>query len=121
MSCMWNEIGGRESKKIGDFGNDFKENAHVYAKEKNCVYRLVVTFSHPVTGKEETIVSERYSSNVEAYLKEGCVNVHYSEKGEHWVEIWNSSEGERKKKRMKEFMDYIKLLSTTVTTEEYSA
>lgn len=69
------------------FGREFKENAHVYAKEKNCVYRIVVTFSHPVTGKEETIVSERYSGNVEAYLKEGCVNVHYSEKGEYWIEI----------------------------------
>ncbi len=69
------------------FGREVKENAHIYVSEKNCVYRLVVVFSHPVTGKEETIVSERYSSNVEAYLKEGCVNVHYSEKGEHWVEI----------------------------------
>ena len=47
----------------------------------------MVAFTYPVTGKEETIVSERYSSNVEAYLKEGYVNVHYSENGEYWVEI----------------------------------
>lgn len=69
------------------FGREFKERDHVYVEEKNCVYRIVVTFSHPVTGKEETIVSERYSSNVEEYLKEGCVNVHYSGDGEYWIEI----------------------------------
>ena len=69
------------------FGREFRENANICAMGKNCVFRMEVSFSHPVTGKEETIVSERYSRNVEEYLKEGCVKVHYSEKGEYWVEI----------------------------------
>lgn len=69
------------------FGREFPNNPHVYHKEKHAVYRIVVSFENPATGMEEIIVSEKYSRNVESYIKEKCVNVHYSPSGEYWIEI----------------------------------
>lgn len=69
------------------FGRECKENRLFHPMGHNVVYRLTVSFHSPVTGKEETIVSEPYGRNVESYIGDNEVEVHYSRDGEYWVEI----------------------------------
>lgn len=72
-----------------EFSNQFSDNPHVYHTDKHVVYRVVVSFVNPTTGMEEKVISEKYSRNVESYIKEKCVNVHYSPSGEYWIELEN--------------------------------
>ncbi|MBQ8198965.1 MAG: hypothetical protein IJZ76_06030 [Lachnospiraceae bacterium] len=69
------------------FGKEFPNNPHFYYQNKNVVWRIVASFEDPVTGTEEIVVSEKYSKNVDSYIKEKCVNVHYSPNREYWIEI----------------------------------
>lgn len=69
------------------FGKEFPNHPHIYPMGKNVVYRIVVSFENPVTGMEEKVVSEKYGRNVDLYIKEKCVKVHYSPNGEYWIEI----------------------------------
>ncbi|MBP3421836.1 MAG: hypothetical protein J6K37_06175 [Lachnospiraceae bacterium] len=69
------------------FGKEFPKHPHIYPMGKNVVYRIVVSFENPVTGMEEKVVSEKYGENVDLYIKEKCVKVHYSPNGEYWIEI----------------------------------
>nr|MBQ8253659.1 hypothetical protein [Lachnospiraceae bacterium] len=69
------------------FGKEFPNNPNFYYREKNVVYRVVVSFENPATGRKEIAVSEKYSRNVDSYIKEKCVKVHYSPNGEYWIEF----------------------------------
>lgn len=69
------------------FGKEFKENRKVYHKERNVIYRVVVSFYSPVTDKEEVVVSEPYNRNVAYYVNDNNVAVHYSQDGQYWIEI----------------------------------
>lgn len=69
------------------FGREFKENRIFSAMGHNVVYRLAVSFHSPVTDKEEIVVSEPYSRNVDSYVNDNNVAVHYSQDGEYWIEI----------------------------------
>lgn len=82
------------------FGKEFSAQSFpkipVYHTGKHAVYRIVVLFESPITGREEKIVSEKYSWSVESYIKEKRVNVHYSSNGEYWIEF-GDEDNERQK------------------------
>lgn len=69
------------------FGRECKENRVFFAMGHNVVYRLSVSFHSPVTGKEETVISKPYGRNVESYVRDNEVAVHYSRDGEYWIEL----------------------------------
>ncbi len=69
------------------FGKEFKENSVFCVMGRNVVYRVVVSFHSPVTGREEIVVSEPYGRNVASYVNDNNVAVHYSQDGEYWIEI----------------------------------
>lgn len=79
-----------EIKRIPFYcGKEFPDNPHVYHTGKHVVYRIVVSFKNPITDMEEKVISEKYSRNVNSYIKEKCVDVHYSPNGEYWIELVN--------------------------------
>lgn len=69
------------------FGKEPPNHPHIYPMGKNVVYRIVVSFENPATGMEEKVVSEKYGSNVDLYIKEKFVKIQYSPNGEYWIEI----------------------------------
>ena len=69
------------------FGREVKENPRINAMGKHVVFRIVASVCNPSTGEEELVTSEPYSRNVDAYMKDGYVNVHYSQNGEYWIDI----------------------------------
>lgn len=69
------------------FGREMKENPHIYPMGKNVVFRIVASVYNASTGEEVMVTSEPYSQNVDSYIKDGYVNVHYSPNGEYWIDI----------------------------------
>lgn len=69
------------------FGREFKETPNVYTKGKNTVYRIVAAVCNPVSGEETLVTSEAYGSNVDSFIIDGFVDVHYSTNGEYWIEL----------------------------------
>ncbi len=88
LSCP--KIRGKvvEVKRIPYFlGREMKENPHINAMGKNVVFRIVASVCNPSTGEEVLVTSEPYSGNVDSYVSEGYVNVHYSQDGDFWIDI----------------------------------
>lgn len=69
------------------FGREFKETPNVYEEGRNAVFRIVASVNSPLTGKEIFVTSEAYSRNVNSFISDGFVDVHYSSDGEYWIEL----------------------------------
>lgn len=69
------------------FGREFKEIPNVYPMGNNVVFRIVASVCNPTTGEEILVTSEPYASNVNSLISDGFVNVHYSSKGEYWIDL----------------------------------
>ena len=69
------------------FGREFKETPNVYEEGRNAVFRIVASVNSPLTGKEILVTSEAYSRNVNSFISDGFVDVHYSSDGEYWIEL----------------------------------
>lgn len=69
------------------FGKEFKENPHINPLGKNVVYRIVTSVCNTSTGEEVLVTSEPYSRNVDSFIRDGYVDVHYSSNGEYWIEL----------------------------------
>lgn len=68
-------------------GKEYPNDPLYQYEEMHVIYRIVVSFQDPATGTEKTIVSEKYRRNVEPYIKDRSVKVHYSPNQEYWIEI----------------------------------
>lgn len=64
-----------------------EENPHINSMGKNVVFRIVASVCNPYTGEEVLVTSGPYSRNVDSYINDGYVNVHYSPDGEYWIDI----------------------------------
>lgn len=69
------------------FGKEFKENPHINPMGKNVVHRIVASVCNPSTGEEILVTSEPYGRNINPFIKDGYVDVHYSSNGEYWIEL----------------------------------
>lgn len=69
------------------FGRELKENPHINPMGKNVVFRIAASVCNPSTGEEVQVTSEPYSRNVDSFVKDGYVDVHYSSNGEYWIEL----------------------------------
>lgn len=69
------------------FGREFKETPNVYAPGHNAVFRIVASVCNPTTSEETLVTSEAYSRNVDSFISDGFVDVHYSAAGEYWIEL----------------------------------
>lgn len=50
-------------------------------------FGIVASVNSPLTGKEILVTSEAYSRNVNSFISDGFVDVHYSSDGEYWIEL----------------------------------
>lgn len=69
------------------FGREWKENPHINPMGKNVVFRIVASVCNPSTGDDVIVTSEPYSRNVDSFIEDGYVNIHYSPNGEYWVDL----------------------------------
>lgn len=69
------------------FGKELKENPHINPMGKNVVFRIVASVCNPSTGEDVIVTSEKYGRNVDSFIKDGYVDVHYSSNGEYWIEL----------------------------------
>lgn len=69
------------------FGREFKESPHINPRGKNVVHRIVASVCNPSTGEEILVMSEPYGRNVNLFIKNGYVDVHYTPNGEYWIEL----------------------------------
>ena len=69
------------------FGKEFKENPHINPMGRNVVHRIVASVCNPSTGEEILVMSEPYGRNVNPFIKDGYVDVYYSQNGEYWIEL----------------------------------
>lgn len=75
-----------EVKKLAEFcGKIIEPKPNV--SYKHHVYKIIASFTDPVSGQEKTTVSEAYATDVSHSIKGGKVNVHYSGEGEYWIDI----------------------------------
>ena len=68
-------------------GKEFKESPHINPMGQNVVYRIVASVCNPSIGEEVIVTSEKYSRNVNSFIKDGYVDVYYSQNGEYWIEL----------------------------------
>ena len=69
------------------FGREFKENPHINPMGRNVVHRIVASVCNPSTGEDVIVTSEKYGINVDSFIKDGYVDVHYSSNEEYWIEL----------------------------------